>query len=172
MIRPRGGIFNSYSQGTGLKEDDSPFDMLEVYNNNPLSVGISLFVGWGDYIDNRLIPINSLIQQVTYPTYDANAAPLNNVAIPDLSGQYISDANGVLRIALQRVALQIFNIDTGQAILLLNNALTVNVANVPPLTGITLPTAGNFRIKPPVATVNGIVSEIYSAILPSQIQSS
>jgi hypothetical protein len=164
-----GGSFNVYSQGTGLVSDpQNYFTKLELWNNTPNPVVFSIFVGFGEFIDRRLIEVGGIIQGVLYSTYDGLTAPANNVVIPDLSGSAFFDSNGKQWLAVQRTALDIFNTDSGQAIILMNSAATRSVANVTPLSGLSLVNlSGNFRIKPPVANVNGIVSEVYAAVIPS-----
>lgn len=167
--RPRGGSWVLYSQGQGLKT--KPFTEIEIWNTTANPIVFSISIGFGEFIDNRLITVGGVEQPVVFPTYDANSLAFNNLAIPDMSGQSFTDLNGVVWLAVARQALQIFNTDSGQAILLANDGLTKNVANVPPLTGITLPWSGNFRIKPPVANIAGIVSETYQAVKPTQLLS-
>jgi hypothetical protein len=168
--RPSNGSWNTYSQGTGLRADEENyFTILEVRNDATVAVVFSLFIGFGGYIDNRLITSGDIIQNILFPTYDGVTAGANNVAIPDRAGQQFLDSNGLLWLAVERRALQIFNNSTGVTIQLKNDAGTQNVALVFPQTGITLPMAGDFRITPPSANVDGIVSEIYAAVQPSII---
>lgn len=169
-IAPNNASFNTYTQGTGLQVDPSArFDFVQIRNRTSNSVIIQIFIGFGSYIDNRLIVANPLISNIEYPTYDANVSPLSDLFIPDLSGTSILDLNGNVWLALQRSALQIFNQDTGATILLKNSANSISVAAVFPETGITLPISGNYRIKPPSSTIPGIVSEVYIAIQPSSV---
>jgi hypothetical protein len=166
---PSGGTWNTYSQGTGLQADaQNFFDSLRLRNDTANAIVFSLFIGFGGYIDNRFIEVGGLIQGVLYSTYDGLTAPLNDLLIPDLSGTEIVDLNGNVWLAVQRTALDIFNADSGAAILLKNSANNRNVANVTPLSGLSLTmVSGDFRIKPPSANINGLVSEIYAAVKPS-----
>src|SRR5690348_9933812 len=54
-IRPSGGVFNDYVQGTGLQLDlSNAFSLLEIKNNNAAAAVFQMFVGFDQYIDKRL----------------------------------------------------------------------------------------------------------------------
>jgi hypothetical protein len=171
-IRPAGGAFNHFTSGKGMVVDDQNlFNKLEVFNDSPYSVVFSLFVGFGGYIDNTLI-LNTQMKQVVYPT-----APLTSVGnlinIPDLTGQAFTDINGNPMLALSRTGIYVSNYDIASTYslealqpvqTLVANARAVAVA---PGSDIVYPAAGNFRIWIPASTINAVVSEIYSAIAPT-----
>lgn len=168
LIKPNNGSFNQYVQGTGeIANARNLFNNLQVKNPNTVSsVIISIFVGFGDYIDNRAILFNPLVVNAVYGTYPVTNS-LVDILIPDLSQTSITDVNGVSRLALSRETIQVFNLDSGVVINIKNMALTKTVAVVQPLFSATLPMSGDFKIHSPSAMLNCIVSEIYSTVLPS-----
>lgn len=165
-IKPSNGSENQYTQGTGERALQNPFTRLEVRNRNPFNVIISIFVGFGDYIDNRAILYNPLISNIVYPTY-AIANTLGNLLIPDLSGGALNDLNGTQFLALSRIGIYVSNLDLGVTYNLVNTANTKSVLAVPPSTDIVFPVNGNLRITVPAGNINALVSEVYSAILPT-----
>lgn len=165
-IKPSSGSQNQYTQGTGERAMQNPFTRLEIQNKNPFNVIISIFVGFGDYIDNRAILYNPLVSNIVYPTYPVpNAA--GNILIPDLSGGAFIDLNGNNFLALSRVAVYISNLDTGLTYTLTDTAATKSVLAVPPGTDIVFPVNGNLRIHVPSGVVNALVSEVYSSVTPT-----
>jgi hypothetical protein len=169
-IRPQNGTFNTYYQGTGLSVDpDNSFSSIEVQNNTSNSIVVSLFVGFGDYIDNRAILVNDVIQQVINPTYFVPNA-LNTVSIPDLSGQPFVDINGNPWLALNRISLQISNLDATNNLQIRDYARAVgSIGIVFSETSYIIGTAGDYalQIGGGSTPINAIVSEVYNAIAPS-----
>lgn len=171
QIRPTGngvGVFNEYSQGTGLYVGlENTFANLELKNNNAFTVVVSIFIGFDGFIDNRLIIATTTTPLVAYPTYPTpNAA--GNVNITDKSGSVIVDINGNEWYAIQREGMYIFNVDTG--IVYLIQKFGSVVANGPaigavyPQTTLRLPESGNYCINVGGANINVIVSEVYQAL--------
>ncbi len=170
-IKPNNGSENAYVQGTGLVVDDlNLFASLQIRNPNTYSVVLQIFVGFGGYIDNRLIVYDPNVLQVVYPTYPVNNTA-NEVLIPDRSGTPILDINGNAFLALNRVGIYVSNLDIGlvynlQALITAPNPAAVALA-VQPLTNIVFPVNADLRIKIPAGNINAIVSEIYNAIRPA-----
>lgn len=168
FIRPAGGIFNGYVQGTGLQLlEINYFDLLEVRNENSFPVAYQLFVGFDQYIDRRIYLDNTNTPSVSFPTYPTpNSAPL--VDITDRSGSAFNDINGNPFLALYREAIIISNTDTGVT-LLLQKANSV-IAGGPaigaifPQTSFRLETSGDYRLHLGGANINAVVSEIYKSI--------
>lgn len=166
-IRPRNGTFNSYFTGTGVAVDSlNDFDMVEVRNSTTSSVALSLWIGFGKYIDNRSILVGGQINPIVIPTYSVPGS-LARVPLPDLSGTAIVDANGSVWFALNRVAIQITNLDKA-------NAITIEALNggnpvlaCLPFTSLAEPVSGDFSAYQGGANMNGYVSEIYNAISPT-----
>lgn len=162
------GIFDSHSTGTGKKVGDvNAFDMLEIQNNLAFPVVFSIFVGWDDYIDKRLIVATDINPQVIYPTYPTpNAAAVVN--INDLSGQTFTDINGNKWYALNRVAILVFNPDTGVTLLLQKAGSVVGngpaVGIIYPQTSLRIDASGNYCLQLGGANINAVVSEIYNAV--------
>lgn len=162
------GIFDTHVTGTGKRVGDvNAFEMLEVKNNNAFPVVFSIFVGWDDYIDKRLIVATDTNPQVAFNTYDTpNSAAIVNIT--DKSGQTFTDINGGKWYAINRVAILVFNTDGGVSLLVQKaNSVVGNgpaVANVPPLTAVRLDFSGNYRINLGGANINAIVTEIYNAV--------
>lgn len=167
QIKPNNGSANPYVQGTGLRVDDQNiFANVQIQNKNTFPVVLQIFVGFGGYIDNRLIISDPNQLTIAYPT-SPTAAVLNRILIPDLSGTEIIDADGVAWLALGRVAIYISNVDNGDAYDLLNIQENKTILTVQPLTNIVYNAAGDFRMKIPSGNINATVSETYTAIRPS-----
>lgn len=167
-IRPSGGVFNEYTQGTGLNLPDiNAFNLLEVKNNTAGAIVFALFVGFDGFIDNRLILANNLTPQVSFPTYPTASAAAT-VSIIDQSGQPITDVNGDSWYAIQRQAIMVFNPDTGVTLLLQKFGSVVSngpaVAAIYPQTSLNYPVSGDYTLSVGGGMVNAIVSEIYTAL--------
>lgn len=167
-IRPSKGSFNSYNVGQGLDLDESnAFSALEVQNTTTNPIAVSIFVGFDSFIDNTLILNNASNPAVALPT-----APIPNVAatinINDISGTSFTDINGKKWIAVNRVAILIFNVDTAATYLIqlagANTATGKAIAASFPLTGLRLDVTGNYAMATGGGNINAIVSEIYNAI--------
>lgn len=164
LIKPNTGSENEYVQGTGLRPgNNAAFNQVQLKNPNSFAVVFQIFVGFGDYIDNRLI-VNDP-NQVQAP-YSTSGVPnvSNDIPIPDLSGQPFIDANGIPMLALNRVAIYVNNIDTGLSYDIQNDAADKALITVLPQTNIVYPANGDLRIKTASANINATVSEIYNAI--------
>ena len=171
-IRTRGSggskgssTYATFTQGTGIR--GQPFDNVDLQNPNAVPIVVQVWTGLSAYIDNRLIIANQSIPQVAYPTYPtANAAA--SVNFNDLSGTGFADINGNLWLALYRVAIVICNVDSGVTFLLQKAGATgpgaPAIAAIYPLTSLTLPLSGNYRLNVGGANVNVIAHEIYSCI--------
>lgn len=167
-IRPSGGVFNEYTQGTGLNLPDiNAFSLLEVKNNTNAAVVFALFVGFDGFIDNRLILANNLTPQVAYPTYPV-ASAATQINITDRSGQAFDDINGNHWYAIQRQAIMVFNPDTGVTLLLQKSGSAVSngpaVGVIYPQTSLNFPIVGDYTISVGGGNVNAIVSEIYTSL--------
>ena len=165
-IRPRGGAFNTFYQGTGVKLETG-FTSLEVYNANAYPVLIQVFVGFDEFIDHRVIIDYSSQPLVAVPLCPvANAQ--SQVLCPDLSTQAITDINGGKWWAISREALYVFNPDTGITLLLqqANSAISNGpaVAVIYPQTTLRYPASGNFSLSLGGANLNAIVSDVYYSL--------
>lgn len=167
-IKPDTGVANSYVQGTGLNLIN-PFNQLNITNPGTAAVVFEVFVGFDEYIDNRVIIAQQAVNSyafATYPTPNAAAA----VAINDLSGTQIADINGNKFYAVSREAIYIGNPDPAVTILLQKQGSAV--ANGPavlpiyPLTSLRYPAGGNFSLSVGGGNINAIVSEIYYGLPP------
>lgn len=168
QVRPSNGAFNTYYTGTGIRADaNANFDMLEVRNSTAHSITISIWVGFGEYVDNRVILVSDLFFSVIYPTYPVpNAA--SNILIPDRSGSAILDINGNSWLALNRISLQITNFDTANAMPIKDTANAVgSVLACLPNTSLIMSMSGDYRITIGATALNCIVSETYNAIQPT-----
>lgn len=166
QARPRGGLFNTFYQGTGAKVDpQNQFAILELYNPNTFPVGISVFVGFGEYIDNRVIISNDSVSNVAFPTYSSPSTSAI-IQIPDKSGTKFTDVNGRNFVALARTAISINNLDNASNLYLEGSPSGTILYAVYPLTSAAIPTlSGNYLATVNGSSmVNGIISEIYSAI--------
>lgn len=168
-----GGDFVLYPQeGTG-SDVGAEFDFLDLQNPNGYAIAVAVWIGYGGFIDKRLILNNVANPNVVFPTCPV-ANSLTQININDLSGQAFSDINGNKWIAIARIAILIFNLDTGNSYLLQKAGASTGtgpaVASIPPAPlPLQLQFSGNYTIDNNGANINMIVSEIYSAIPASQI---
>jgi hypothetical protein len=167
-VKPNNGGENSYSQGTGQQYPaGNEFTNLQIKNNNASSVVFSIFVGFGSYIDNRVILNDPFLSNVVYPTAPTPNVT-NNINITDKSGQAILDINGNNYLALNRVAIYITNYDLASTYNLQDYLHIVGTAvGVSPATQIVFNASGDFSIHIPSSTINAVVSEVYQAVKPS-----
>jgi len=157
--------YATFTQGTGIQ--GQPFDNVDLQNPNAVPIVVQVWTGLSAYIDNRLILANQAFPNVVYPTYPtANAGP--SVDFKDLSGGAFTDINGGLWLALYRIAVVICNIDGGTTFLLQQAGATgpsaPAIAAIYPLTSLTLPISGNYRLNVGGANINVIAHKIYAAI--------
>ena len=160
------GNANIFSTGQGQPVSDG-FDTLTVKNFSLFPIVCLIWVGYDSFINDQLYLVNSAYSQVANPTYPlANAAAVVN--IPDLSGQSFFDINGKKWGALSRVAILVFNTDSGVSVTLQKaGALTATgpaVGLIYPLTPVRFDIAGDYCLCNGGGNVNCIVSEIYNAI--------
>jgi len=168
------GQYNPIQPGFGQRDLD--FTKLEVQNlSKTNAVAVSIIVGTGAFTNRQLIVDTNSTPPVAYPT---NPVPLatTRIDIPDLSGTQFSDVNGNAWIAVNRVGILIFNLDTGDTYRLLSygstNPTGPAIAAIPPAPlPIQIPVSGNYSIYIGGSTINMIVSEIYNAIPASSISS-
>jgi hypothetical protein len=172
-VKPNNGSQNEHVQGTGKRvKEEAIFANIEVGNPNTFNVVVQIFVGFGDYIDNRLIISDPNVSEVSYPT-----APVPNVSneilIPDRSGQTIVDVNGNVFLAMKRTAVYITNLDLASVYNLYGGAagtvtpVAPTILGVQPASNILYPGSGDFRMKLPAGNLNAVVAELYSAIRPT-----
>lgn len=167
-VRPSKGSYNVYNIGQGLQlDDENAFTQLEFQNTTANIIVVSIFVGWQEFIDRTLIINNVTNPAVVFPTYPTpNAAA--TVTITDKSGTAFTDINGGKWIAISRVAILVFNTDSGATYLIQKAGSAVAngpaIAAVFPLTAIRLDVTGNYSMATGGGNINVIVSEIYNAI--------
>lgn len=167
-IKPYNGAPDVYTQGTGKRNPPgNTFKSVELHNENNFSVVVSIFIGYGEYVDNRLIVFDPATQKICYPT-----APVpnvsNNINIVDRSGQPITDINGNIWLALTRENIYFTNYDLATTYNVRDENLVIGTAlGIPPATDIAYNINGNFRVNIPSGTINMVVSETYLAIKPT-----
>lgn len=168
-VRTRGkagtSAYTLLTQGTGIK--DTEFDAVDLQNPNNIPIVVQVWTGISNYIDNRLIIANQSIPQVVRPTYPT-ASSAATVNFNDISGGSFTDINGKVWLALYRIAILIFNVDSGTTYLLQKAGATgpaaPAIAAIYPLTSLNLPISGDYVLNIGGPNVNVIGSEIYSAI--------
>lgn len=167
-IKPNNGSENEYVQGTGLKVDDlNIFKNIQLRNDGSKAVVVKIFVGFGGYIDNRLIVYDPSVLQVVYPTAPINNT-VNQIDIPDRSATAVTISNGLKYLLLNRQAIYVSNLDSGLVYSISAPAPSTDIfLSVQPQSNILFPVSGDYRIKIPSGNINAIVSEVYNAILPS-----
>lgn len=168
-IKPNNGSENEYVQGTGLKvNDQNIFANLQVRNDNPFNTVVQIFVGFGGYIDNRLITSDPNNYQAPYATYPIpNSA--GTIDIPDLSGQAFIGVDGKTYLALSRRALYVSNLTLADTYNLQGidglPGSPLYLLGVFPQTSIVYEASGHLQIKVPSGNINALVSEVYNSIL-------
>jgi hypothetical protein len=173
-MRARGAAYGttSYSlfeQGQGISqagEDAVPFDVVDIQNPNAVPIVISIWIGFSDFIDNRLILANATVQNIANPVYPVANAALN-VQIPDLTGGSFFDINGKLWLPLYRIAIEVFNTSNADIYFLQKLGATGladgSIGAVQPLTPVRFDVSGDYSIIQ-AAAINAIINEIYAAI--------
>lgn len=138
-----------FTVGTGKEfSEDQPFRQLQITNYSPDVVTITLFAGFGDYIDkrttivgNRLTSILPVIEPKTKPIAGAVTSIAGNAAIA-LSGV---PATGQLR----RKAIVVSNVDANLNLQILDGTGTNIILTIFPNTSIILPISEACSIKNP-----------------------
>jgi hypothetical protein len=171
LVKETGGVFSTYAQGEGLNVVvENAFDLVELKNPNNFPVVFELFIGFGGFIDNKLIFAWNNVPNVAFPTQPTAGA--TNINIVDKSGTAIQDVNGNKFYALQRLAIVVSNIDAGNTYLIQKlGSVAPNgpaIAAVFPTTSIRLDVGGDYCMNVGGGAINVIVSEIYAAIPATQ----
>ncbi len=169
-IRPSDGTFVAYSQGTGLQLTEvNSFSLLEIRNQTANPITFELFVGFDQYIDNRLIITTSSLAQVVYPTYPV-AGSATFIDIPDRANTAFDDINGNHWLGVSRVCILVGNPDASQLLYVQRGVpaptLLTDPAILPvyPGTSSRLDVSGHYAMTVGGGSINAIVSEIYNAI--------
>lgn len=158
------GVASDLGSGQGLiLGEGQAFAYLQLENKTQNPIGYIIGVGYGNFIDTNLTLFNPSVTPVAYPTQGvANAS--TDLAIPDKTGTFFTDANGNGWIALARGAIYISNLDTGVTYNLLSDDKSKGLVSIPPQTDIVYSASGNFRMYNGGAAINAFVSEVYSAV--------
>lgn len=160
------GAANSFQNGQGSKVDDG-FETLSVTNSNLFPVTCLIWVGFNDFINDQLILANNTLLQVAYPT-NPTPASTTSIAINDLSGQPFTDINGKKWGAISRVAILVFNNDSGVSLQLQKAGSAVSnglaIGTIYPLTPVRFDVSGNYSLSVGGGAINATVCEIYNAI--------
>jgi hypothetical protein len=154
----------------GFTWSDMDFDTIELKNlSATTSCAVQCVIGGAGFQNNQLIVSQSQGQPVAYPTCPTVNSS-TRILIPDLSGGTFFDVNGNKWVALNRIAIEGFNADSGVTLLLQKfvpagsspNDLATGI--VYPLTPIKFEFSGNYRFDLGGSPINAIVNEIYNAI--------
>jgi len=167
-IRPYGGVFNTYTNGKGLKlKQENAFSSLEVRNTTSQPLVVQLFVGFDEFIDNALILANTGQTLVANPTY-STASSATNVNITDLSGGAFTDINGIEWYALQREAIYVSNLDSGVTLLLQQFGSIISngpaVIAIFPTQNLRYAASGDYCLNVGGGNINALCSELYQSI--------
>lgn len=128
LVRAKGQPWITLWPGMLYQVDASnPFNLVEVQNPSAIGpVAFALFIGYGWIDDNRATPNFQIKPVIVCQSGTAGAATLN---IADLSGKQITDVNGGIWYALQRVSVLITGSLATTTITVSNAAGTVQFAN-------------------------------------------
>ncbi len=159
------GATNVFGAGQGQPVSDG-FDTLAIKNYQLIPAVALIWVGYDAIINNQLLLVSSSYQNIVNPVYNVpNSA--GRVDIDDISGRFFTDLSGKKWGALQRVAIEVFNLDTGTTMLLQKKGATTAVGPavgaIFPATPIRFDFGGDYCITLGGAVINAIVNEIYSA---------
>jgi hypothetical protein len=160
------GGTNLFGNGQGQTVADG-FETLKIANTQPFPVVALVWVGFDEFINNQLVLAGTTAQQIAFPTYQTPGSA-SHVAINDLSGQVFTDINGKKWGAINRVAILVFNTDSGTTLLLqkagASTASGVAVGVIYPVTPIRFDFGGNYSLDIGGGSINAVVSEIYLSI--------
>lgn len=142
----------AYRQGTGERFPGSmAFDRLEVRNPTSSTVWVRIWVGYGEYIDNR--------HQVVDQPCELAAVPLAGGLLAGGQDVFLSGASVGLR--QQRRALVVSNLDAALRLEVLDAAGNVALL-VHPGTSITLPVATAVSVRNPTGqSIQTAISEVW-----------
>jgi hypothetical protein len=162
------GGANIFGTAQGQPVSDG-FETLSIKNFSLFPIVALIWVGYDNFINDQLTLVNSSYAQVARPTYKNPAsAPLTKVVIDDISGQPFLDINGNKWGALARVAILVFNTDSGQTLLLQGAASNSGAGDaigvIYPLTPVRFDLSGDYSLNNGGSNINAVVSEIYNAI--------
>lgn len=163
----KSGQYNVAAAGFAWKDLD--FTKVEVKNlSSTASCAVQCIVGTAGFENRQLILSPSTGQPIVYPTCAAVNSS-TQILIRDQSGGSFFDINGGKWIALNRVAIEVFNNDAGTTLVLQNYAgagapAAPGAGIIYPLTPIKFEFGGNYRLDLGGAAINAIVNEIYNAI--------
>lgn len=169
LFRVRDGVFNPFPQGTGLDlvPSKQTFDLLEIKNPTANPQTVQIWIGFGGYIDRRLILAGSTTQQIAFPT-NPTAGGTASINFNDLSGAPFTDINGVGWLALNRVAIFATNFDAATDYIIQKQLSAINngpgILGLLARTSLQLPVSGNYCIDNGGGVINVVASEIYNAI--------
>ena len=160
------GATNLFGNGQGQTVADG-FETLKIANTQPFPLVALVWVGFDEFINNQLVLAGTTAQQIAFPTYQSPGSA-THVAINDLSGQVFTDINGKKWGAINRVAILVFNTDSGTTLLLQKagaaTASGVAVGVIYPVTPIRFDFGGNYSLDIGGGNINAVVSEIYLSI--------
>lgn len=121
-VRPRGGQYNPYTQGTGLfLRPNEAFPSVDVQNKNAQAIAFSIFVGWGSFIDNRLIlsgsavPVIDRISDLLSSAGSASPVTLASMASVVFLGAVPSS------LYISRKSFQVTNLDSSNSLYVLGS---------------------------------------------------
>jgi hypothetical protein len=183
-VKVGGSDFNVYAPGTGYRmpkipnpsvpgaEIQSSFALMQIRNPNDFPVAFAIFVGFGDFIDNRLILQQGIVFPVMKVTYTGVPPAVGPIPIDDISGLEFQDQNGVDWLALNRVCFYVDNNSNSSPLLLLDEdsdvtGASANCGTIFPSTTRTFPVSGDFSLDNGGSTIPACVIEIYNAIAPN-----
>ncbi len=145
-IKTEKTVEEMFTVGTGKAfPDDQYFTNLEIRNlSATLTVTLTLFAGFGDYIDRRLTVVDDRFNS----TINVREAATRSLARTSFSipGVTTVTFNTVPAWALRRKAFLISNMDLANSLLLQDNAGNPGLA-VFPSTSITVPISAEVRVS-------------------------
>jgi hypothetical protein len=167
--RPDNGDFVVYTQGTGLSGSVA-FSVVELQNPNVVPLVVQVWIGFDDFIDNRLIIANQTLPSVYFPTSPINPSA-GDILIPDLSLTK-QTVNGIAYYFLSRQFVLVGNSTSSGATYILQATtapqdLSGSFPGFPiyPGTSLNLPISGDCSITVGGGPIQAWVGEIYQAVI-------
>jgi len=147
-IKTNKGIQEKFSVGTGKSfPDEEFFSSLELENFESSTVQITLFVGFGDFLDNRTTIVGNRLTSIL-PVIEPETRLLANAATTLANNASISLSGAAPSTAyLRRKAIMISNLDSAARLQLLDHVGTVVALEVFAATSVIVPVSGACTVK-------------------------
>ncbi len=151
----------AYTVGTGkVFSEDQWFSTVEVENKTATAIDITIFIGWGDYLDNRTTIVGNRLSSIL-PVIEPKTYTLAQVSATLGATTGVALTGIATGTQLRRKSIQVTNLDPNLNLQVRDTALSVALT-VFPNTSIILPTSEYVQIyNPNGSAVSLNISEIW-----------